>query len=205
VHRSKPLLDTLRRFDAYSNNDIERLGDSLGTPAEMATHVAEALALPAESVQLQTISGLGTNRMTPRFVVKMLRHLRTTCERLGLSIESVLPVAGCDPGTLNHSFARLCTGPCKMSMVAKTGTLTYTDGGAAVLAGFVNTGRARHRTARGRVPARRRSVTPRATRRCSIRRRLGSGWPRPADHGQGLVLLRIAPAPLVPRLHSFPF
>jgi len=141
VHRSKPLLDTLRRFDAYSNNDIERLGDSLGTPAEMATHIAEALGMPVESVQLQTISGLGTNRMTPRLVVKLLRHLRTTCERLGLSIESVLPVAGCDPGTLNHSFARLCTGPCRMSMVAKTGTLTYTDGGAAVLAGFVNTGR----------------------------------------------------------------
>jgi D-alanyl-D-alanine carboxypeptidase/D-alanyl-D-alanine-endopeptidase (penicillin-binding protein 4) len=36
VHRSNPLRTTLKRFNSYSNNDIERLGESLGTPEELA-------------------------------------------------------------------------------------------------------------------------------------------------------------------------
>lgn len=139
THRSKTLVETLRRFDCFSNNDIERLGKSLGTASEMAQRLSELLSIPQEMVQLQTLSGLGTNRMSPRIVVQLLKTLRQTCERLGLTVESVLPVAGCDPGTLNHSFARLGTGPNAMSVVAKTGTLTSTDGGTAVLAGFAGT------------------------------------------------------------------
>lgn len=141
THRSKPLLDTLRRFDCFSNNDIERLGVSLGSAPDLARRLTEGWQLPAEAVRLETISGLGSNRMTPRLVVRLVRELKATTERLGLSIESVLPVAGCDPGTLNHSFAPLTTGANAMSVVAKTGTLTSTDGGTAVLAGIANTGR----------------------------------------------------------------
>ena len=140
-HRSKPLVDTLRRFDCYSNNDIERLGASLGSPDALARKLASGWGLPADAVRLETISGLGTNRMSPRLVVRLIRELKTETERLGLSIESVLPVAGCDPGTLNHSFAPLGVGPNRMSVVAKTGTLTATDGGTAVLAGIVSTAR----------------------------------------------------------------
>ena len=141
THRSKPLLDALRRFDCFSNNDIERLGASLGSAPDLARRLTEGWQLPIDAVRLETISGLGTNRMTPRLVVRLLRELKTTTERLGLSVESVLPVAGCDPGTLNHSFAPLTIGANAMSVVAKTGTLTSTDGGTAVLAGFANTGR----------------------------------------------------------------
>ena len=141
IHRSKGVADALRRFDCFSNNDIERLGASLGSASELAQRVSEVIGAPPDSVLLETISGLGTNRMTPRSVVQLLRALRTTCARLGLTVESLLPVAGCDPGTLNHSFARLGTGPNAMSVTAKTGTLTSTDGGTAVLAGFVSTGR----------------------------------------------------------------
>ncbi len=141
THRSKPLLDALRRFDCFSNNDIERLGASLGSAPELARRLTDGWQLPAEAVRFETISGLGRNRMTPRLVVRLLRELKATTERLGLSVESVLPVAGCDPGTLNHSFAPLTKGVNAMSVVAKTGTLTSTDGGTAVLAGFANTGR----------------------------------------------------------------
>ena len=49
-------------------------------------------------------------------------------------------MAGCDPGTLKH-FPRLREGPASKALVAKTGTLTTTDGGIAVLAGFVRTAR----------------------------------------------------------------
>jgi D-alanyl-D-alanine carboxypeptidase/D-alanyl-D-alanine-endopeptidase (penicillin-binding protein 4) len=141
THRSKPLLDALRRFDCFSNNDIERLGASLGSAPDLARRLTDGWKLPADAVKLETISGLGTNRMTPRLVVRLLRELKATTERLGLSVESVLPVAGCDPGTLNHSFAPLTIGENAMSVVAKTGTLTSTDGGTAVLAGLANTGK----------------------------------------------------------------
>ena len=141
THRSKSVADALRRFDCFSNNDIERLEASLGSASDLARRISEVIEAPPEAVFLETTSGLGTNRMTPRSVVRLLRALRATCDRLGLSVESLLPVAGCDPGTLNHSFARLGTGPNAMSVSAKTGTLTSTDGGTAVLAGFVSTGR----------------------------------------------------------------
>ncbi len=141
THRSKPLVAALRRFDAYSNNDIERLGSTLGPPSELVTRLARTWELPEESLQLATLSGLGENRMSSRLIVRLLRELRETCGRLGLTVESVLPVAGCDPGTLSHSFLPLYHEPFATSVVAKTGTLTSTDGGTAVLAGFANTGR----------------------------------------------------------------
>lgn len=139
AHRSKTLAETLRRFDAFSNNDIERLGTSLGSPDELVGRLADAWRVPQTSIRLETLSGLGSNRLSPRLVVRLLRDFRETTTRLGIPVESILPVAGCDPGTLRHSFAPLTVGPNAMSVAAKTGTLTATDGGTAVLAGFVNT------------------------------------------------------------------
>jgi hypothetical protein len=54
-------------------------------------------------------------------------------------LEGLLPVAGCDPGTVTSGFPRLSGGPYATALVAKTGTLTSTDGGVTVLAGFLNT------------------------------------------------------------------
>src|SRR5262245_27793224 len=34
-HRSKPLAETLRRFNAFSNNDMERVADSIGPASEL--------------------------------------------------------------------------------------------------------------------------------------------------------------------------
>lgn len=166
-HRSKPLVETLRRFNCYSNNDIERLESVLGSPGALARRLVEAWQVPAETVQLQTTSGLGTNRLTPRLVVRLLKALRQTTEGLGLPIESLLPVAGCDPGTLNHSFSPLCRGATATSVVAKTGTLTTTDGGTAVLAGFVN-------TARGEIAFC--VAAPRAAGRLQHARRAEAAW-----------------------------
>ena len=42
-HRSKPLAETLRRFNAFSNNDIERVGASIGTPSELSVLLADRL------------------------------------------------------------------------------------------------------------------------------------------------------------------
>ncbi len=140
VHRSQPLAGVLRRFNCYSNNDIERVAATIGGVDELAAFVAERCGVARESVQLETPSGLGTNRLTPRIIVRLLREFRQTCERLGLPMESLLPVAGCDPGTVTRFFPLLSDGPNTTSVVGKTGTLTNTDGGVAVLAGIARTG-----------------------------------------------------------------
>lgn len=138
-HRSKPLVDTLRRFNAFSNNDIERVAASIGSPSDLSVLLADRLVAGAAPVRIQTASGLGENRLSPRQIVAMLRGFRSAAAGLGVEIEHVLPVAGCDPGTVSSGFPRLSAPPFATSLVAKTGTLTSTDGGITVLAGFLNT------------------------------------------------------------------
>jgi len=139
IHRSQTLADILRRFNCYSNNDIERIAADIGPVDELAAEVASRCEVGRETVHLETASGLGTNRLTPRIVVRLLRELRRTAEGLKVPIESLLPVAGCDPGTVSRFFPTLANGPNTTALVGKTGTLTTTDGGVAVLAGFANT------------------------------------------------------------------
>ena len=138
-HRSKPLAETLRRFNAFSNNDIERVAASIGPPSELSVLLADRLVPGATPVLIQTASGLGENRLSPRQIVAMLRGFRAAAAERGVGIEHLLPVAGCDPGTVNAAFPRLSAPPFATSLVAKTGTLTSTDGGITVLAGFLNT------------------------------------------------------------------
>jgi len=138
-HRSKPLAETLRRFNAFSNNDIERVAASIGTPSDLSVLLADRLVAGEVPVRIQTASGLGENRLSPRQIVAMLRGFRSAAAGLGVEIEQLLPVAGCDPGTVEASFPRLSSPPFATALVAKTGTLTSTDGGITVLAGFLNT------------------------------------------------------------------
>ncbi len=141
VHRSQPLAEILRRFNCYSNNDIERVAAGLGSVDDLADMVATRCGVPREEVELETASGLGSNRLTPRIIVRLLREFRVTCQRVGVPLESVLAVAGCDPGTVSRFFPLLTSDRNTTSVVAKTGTLTSTDGGVAVLAGFARTAR----------------------------------------------------------------
>lgn len=138
VHKSQPLVETLKRFNAFSNNDIERVGAAIGTPADLETMLAERLGADAP-VQLSTTSGLGENRLTPRQIVAMLRGFREKVESLGLRVESLLPISGCDPGTVTNTFPAFRTGVNAGALIAKTGTLTATDGGITSLAGFLRT------------------------------------------------------------------
>jgi D-alanyl-D-alanine carboxypeptidase/D-alanyl-D-alanine-endopeptidase (penicillin-binding protein 4) len=139
VHRSQPLPEILRRFDCYSNNDIERVAVGLGSTEDLADMIATRCQAPRESIQLGTTSGLGSNRLTPWIIVRLLREFLQSCQRLGVPVENVLPVAGCDPGTVTRFFPLLANGPNTTSVIGKTGTLTNTDGGVAVLAGFAKT------------------------------------------------------------------
>ncbi len=134
LHRSNPLHRLLDRFNTHSNNDIERLELRLGPPADLASALAIRWGTPESPPTLSTLSGLGSNRMTPRQVVRLLRDLEESCRRLGLVPEDVLPVVGCGPSTLS-AFRGIPVA----SVVAKTGTLVQTDGGMAMLAGIART------------------------------------------------------------------
>ncbi|MBP7146748.1 MAG: D-alanyl-D-alanine carboxypeptidase [Acidobacteria bacterium] len=138
AHRGQRLVDTLRRMNCFSNNDIERVGAGLGTAADLQTWLAERWGLPPGALRLDTTSGLGTNRLTPRMVVSLLRDLHNVTRRMELPIEGVLPASGCDPGTVANMYRRISAGP-PASVVGKTGTLTSTDGGISVFAGFAHT------------------------------------------------------------------
>ena len=167
VHRSGPLGSTLRRFNCYSNNDIERVGADLGPVEELASLLRVRSDAPADAIRFETTSGLGTNRATPRLIVRLLREFVTTCARVGVDVESVLPVAGCDPGTVDRFFPKLQVAPFTASVVGKTGTLTSTDGGIAVLAGIA-------RTARGDLAFC--VAAPRASGKLQLARRVEEQW-----------------------------
>jgi D-alanyl-D-alanine carboxypeptidase/D-alanyl-D-alanine-endopeptidase (penicillin-binding protein 4) len=133
VHRSNPLARTLKRLNAWSNNDIERLEASLGSPRALAAWLVTRLGVPAADVALETLSGLGTNRVTPRVLVRLVGALAAASTARGLALEDLVPMAGCDPGTLVR-FPAL-TRELARALAAKTGTLGVTDGGVTALAG----------------------------------------------------------------------
>jgi D-alanyl-D-alanine carboxypeptidase/D-alanyl-D-alanine-endopeptidase (penicillin-binding protein 4) len=136
THKSSRLLDVLKVLLCYSNNFMaERIGDSLGGRESVMRQLVELLGIPAGEVQFASLSGLGVNRVTPRAMMKILRGLRKELQRYRLTPADILPVAGIDPGTLEDRF----TGAWQGSVIAKTGTLVRTNGGASSLVGQMRT------------------------------------------------------------------
>ncbi len=156
THKSSKLTDVLKVLLCYSNNFMaERIGDSLGGRESVNRQVVNALGIPADEVQFASLSGLGINRVTPRAMMKILRGLRNELEKNRLSPADIMPVAGIDPGTLEDRF----TGPAwKGSVIAKTGTLVRTDGGASSLVGQMRRQKWRHAALRDHESARKRSA-----------------------------------------------
>ena len=137
THKSSKLRDVLKVLLCYSNNFMaERIGDSLGGRETVMRQLTTSLAIAPEELQLATLSGLGVNRVTPRAMMKVFRALRSELLKYQLTPSDIMPVAGIDPGTLEERF----TGPAwQGSVIAKTGTLTRTDGGASALVGQMRT------------------------------------------------------------------
>lgn len=135
THRSNPLSIVLRRFNVYSNNDIVRIADGLGGVRGLQAFLATRLDVAGRGLTLATASGQGSNRMTARMVVEMLREFDKTINGLGLRMDDLLPIPGCDEGPTRRMFPQLVSGPLERTVVAKTGTLTTTDGGVVALAG----------------------------------------------------------------------
>ena len=137
THKSSKLTDVLKVLLCYSNNFMaERIGDSLGGNEAVMRQLVTSLGIPPGEIQFASLSGLGVNRVTPRAMMKILRGLRSELQKNKLSPSDIMPVAGIDPGTLEDRF----TGPAwKGSVIAKTGTLARTDGGASSLVGQMRT------------------------------------------------------------------
>ena len=137
THKSSKLTDVLKVLLCYSNNFMaERIGDSLGGKESVMRQLVAMLGIPPGEVQFASLSGLGVNRVTPRAMMKILRGLRAELQKHKLTPADIMPVAGIDPGTLEDRF----TGPAwQGSVIAKTGTLGRTDGGASSLVGQMGT------------------------------------------------------------------
>ena len=137
THKSSKLTDVLKVLLCYSNNFMaERIGDSLGGKEAVMRQLVTTLGIPPGEIQLASVSGLGVNRVTPRAMMKILRALRNELQKNRLSPSDIMPVAGIDPGTLEDRFTGTAW---KGSVIAKTGTLGRTDGGASSLVGQMRT------------------------------------------------------------------
>ena len=137
LHKSSKLVDVLKAMLCYSNNFMaERIGDTLGGPVGVSSAAAARLKINPGELSLSSTSGLGINRVTPRAMMKILRGLRAELAKHDLSLPDILPVAGVDPGTLEERYADPLE---RGTVVAKTGTLVRTDGGASSLVGEART------------------------------------------------------------------
>ena len=137
THKSSKLVDVLKVLLCYSNNFMaERIGDTLGGPQTVRAVLVDKLKINPDEIVMSSTSGLGVNRFTPRAMMKILRGLRDELQKNKLSLSDILPVAGIDPGTLEDRY----TDPSERgSVIAKTGTLVRTDGGASSLVGQMKT------------------------------------------------------------------
>ena len=136
-HHSSQLLDILKVLLCYSNNFMaERIGDSIGGVAAVRRHLIDTVGLTPDQIQMSSLSGLGINRASPRTMMKIFRALREELRKHRLSTTDIMPVAGIDPGTMETRFTQP---PYRGSVIAKTGTLVRTDGGASSLVGQMKT------------------------------------------------------------------
>ena len=138
-HESAPMREILKVTLSYSNNFLsERLGDMLGGPSAVARIVRQDARVSEEEFSLQTSSGLGINRVTPRAQMTLLRLTKDLVKRNRMALSDILPVAGLDDGTLRNRFN---SDDNLGSVVGKTGTLSRTDGGVSSLSGEITTAR----------------------------------------------------------------
>jgi serine-type D-Ala-D-Ala carboxypeptidase/endopeptidase (penicillin-binding protein 4) len=133
TQRSSKLVDILKVLLCYSNNFMaDRIGEALGGPDSVRQQLTADLGLGPDEIRIASLSGLGVNRVSPRVMMKIYRALRGELKKNGLTPAAIMPVAGIDPGTLEDRFKGLAW---RGSVIAKTGTLLRTDGGASSLVG----------------------------------------------------------------------
>jgi serine-type D-Ala-D-Ala carboxypeptidase/endopeptidase (penicillin-binding protein 4) len=135
THNSAPLKEIVKVTLNYSNNPLsERLGDTVGGPFAVAGIVVRDTGISPSEFILQTSSGLGINRVTPKAQMKLLRVLRNFLQQYKMNFGDIMPISQSEPGTLERRG-----GLYRGSVVGKTGTLGQTDGGVSSLSGEMKT------------------------------------------------------------------
>jgi D-alanyl-D-alanine carboxypeptidase/D-alanyl-D-alanine-endopeptidase (penicillin-binding protein 4) len=134
---SPKLHQILKVMLCYSHNGMaETIGSAMGGPKAVSDFIVEKLGVEKDEIKFSSSSGLGVNRITPRAMSKILVAIRDNLKESNLTLSDILPVAGIDPGTLEHRFT---TAASRGTVVAKTGTLPDTDRGVSALAGEMRT------------------------------------------------------------------
>jgi D-alanyl-D-alanine carboxypeptidase/D-alanyl-D-alanine-endopeptidase (penicillin-binding protein 4) len=132
VHTSLPLVRLLKGLNDFSNNWMASvIGSMVGGPDAVETFLLKEVGLKDEELGIVTASGLGSNYISPRATLQVLRKLVAYLDKERLGLEELLPVAGVDAGTLGRRF----TDEYRGAVVAKTGTLS----GVSALAGIAYT------------------------------------------------------------------
>lgn len=137
TRQSSKLTEVLKALLCYSNNFMaERIGDTLGGAEGVRRSMINEFGINQADIKLASTSGLGVNRVTPRAMMKIYRSLRDELAKYKLTVADIMPVAGIDPGTLEKRYTFASS---RGSVIAKTGTLIRTDGGASALVGQMQT------------------------------------------------------------------
>jgi D-alanyl-D-alanine carboxypeptidase/D-alanyl-D-alanine-endopeptidase (penicillin-binding protein 4) len=132
VHTSLPLVRVLKGLNDFSNNWMASvIGNLVGGPVAVQRFLETEVGLAGDELNIVTASGLGSNHISPRATIQVLRKLMNYLNSRGMQLEEILPVAGIDAGTLQKRFTDAYRG----SVVAKTGTLS----GVSALAGVAYT------------------------------------------------------------------
>lgn len=135
THESEPLKHMLKHMLSHSINPLsEQLGRAIGGVKRLEEIASSERGMIPNAVSLSSASGLGINRVTAKQMMVLLKALRKELQNTGLDLGDILPLAGIESGTMDRRF----TGAQERgSVIAKTGTLTTTDGGVSALAGIM--------------------------------------------------------------------
>lgn len=134
---SPKILTMLKDMLSRSDNEMAAsFGRLLGGPQVIAQTCRADFGLDADVLSIQTASGLGVNRVSPKAMIAALRGFKGLLAEYKLDLSDALPIAGVDHGTI---FQRFADSDVKGVMVGKTGTLKQTDRGACVLVGEMRT------------------------------------------------------------------
>lgn len=132
THTSLPLIRVLKALNDFSNNWMATMiGNLVGGPDAVQRVLEQEVGFTPEDLNIATASGLGSNQISPRGTIRMMRKLATYLAKYNLGFEDILPIAGIDAGTLQRRFDDQFRG----AVVGKTGTLS----GVSALAGVMNT------------------------------------------------------------------
>lgn len=127
------LKDMLSRSD---NNMAATFGNAVGGPQAVARTCRADFAVTSDALSIETSSGLGVNRVSPKAMIAALRGFKKLLAGFNLNLSDALPIAGIDNGTI---YKRFLESELKGVLVGKTGTLKQTDRGASVLVGEMST------------------------------------------------------------------